>query len=117
VSTFTIGATTATFDAVESISDKASSEGLEEITVGLLFASPFDWGAFFSLRSWKVTQRAIPGGNNVYVDIGGGAGVGSLAIDNLDPHDAILIGESINRTEIEPGTLRTKAAATFLITA
>lgn len=50
----------------------------------------------------------------VYVDIGGGAGEGNLSIDNLDSHTAVMI--DIHRDELEPGSLRSKGSATFLIT-
>lgn len=113
MSSFSVSGTSVSFGAtIESFSDKAGA--LEEITVGLLIANATDWGALFSLRSWSVTQRPIPGGVNVYVDVGGGSGVGSLHIDNLDPHNAILI--ALSRAEIEPGSLRSRASATFLIT-
>lgn len=112
-SSFTIGATTVSFDAVESITDEAGP--LEEITIGLLVASSTEWGALFSLRSWDVTTRPIPGGSTVYVDIGGGAGPGSLVIDGISSHTAVLT--KLTGQEIEPGTLRYFARATWLITA
>jgi len=113
MSTFSVSGTTVTFAATsDGFSDKGGA--LEEITVGLLIDNASVWGALFSLRSWAVSQRPVPGGNNVIVDIGGGAGVGSLNIDNLDSHQAILI--SLARSEIEPGSLRSRASATFLIT-
>jgi len=114
MSSFNVGGTNVSFIAtIEGFSDKGGP--LEEITLGLLIANATDWGALFSLRSWSVTQRPIPGGNIVYVDIAGGAGVGSLNIDNLDSHSAILI--ALTRAEIEPGSLRSRAQGTFLITA
>ncbi len=113
MTSFTVGGTTATFTAIEDgFSDKAGP--LEEITVGIEVDAASTWGALFSLRSWQVNVRPIPGGNIVYVDIGGGAGVGSLQIDNLDNHQAILTG--LSRDTIEPGSLRTKGSATFLVT-
>jgi hypothetical protein len=113
VSSFSVGGTGVTFDATaDGFSDKGGP--LEEITVGLLIENASAWGALFSLRSWNVSQRPVPGGNNVIVDIGGGAGVGSLSIDNLDSHQAILI--TLTRAEIEPGTLRSRGSATFLVT-
>jgi hypothetical protein len=108
---FAVGGTAVNFEAVETFSDKGGA--LEEITVGILIDNATDWGALFSLRSWNVTQRPIPGGNVVYVDIGGGAGPGSLSIDNIDSHTAILT--ALSRTDIEPGSLRSKGSATWLI--
>lgn len=61
-----------------------------------------------------VSQRPIPGGNNVFVDIGGGAGPGSLVIDGLDSHTAILT--AVSRNQIDGG-IRSVGSATFLITA
>ncbi len=96
----------------EGFNDKGGA--LEEITVGLLIENASAWGALFAMRSWAVTQRPIPGGNNVIVDIAGGAGVFGLSIDNLDGHQAILI--TLTRDELEPGSLRSKGTATFLVT-
>lgn len=115
MSSFTVSGTSVTFTTLETgFSDVGGA--LEEITVGVEFESATDWGAFFSLRSWNVTSETIPGGDTVYVDIGGGAGEGYLQIDNLDSHNAILIGEKLTRSTIEPGSLRSIARATFLIT-
>lgn len=112
MSSFSVSGTSVTFIAtVDSFSDKGGP--LEEVTVGLLIPDATTWGALFSLRSWNVVQRPIPGGNVVEVDILGGAGVGALVIDNLDPHNAILI--ALSRSEIEPGSLRSRATGTFLI--
>ena len=112
MSSFSVSGTGVSFDATtESFNDKGGP--LEEITVGMLIPDATSWGALFSLRSWNVIQRPIPGSDTVYVDVGGGAGPGSLNIDNLDSHSAILI--SLSRAEIEPGTLRSRATATFLI--
>jgi len=112
MSTFTIGATTAAFTALEPFSDKGLA--LEEWTLDIEVDDPTTWGALFSLRSWLVTQRPIPGGQNVYVDIGGGAGQGWLIVDNLDPHFAVLT--ALTRNLVEAGAQRSKATATFLIT-
>lgn len=113
MSSFNVAGTSVSFLATtEGFSDKGGP--LEEITVGLLVPDATSWGALFSLRSWAVTQRPVPGGTNVIVDIGGGAGVGTLHIDNLDPHQAVMI--ALSRAEIEPGSLRSRATATFLIT-
>lgn len=111
---FTVGGTTATFTALDvGFSDKGGA--LEQITMGILCDSATDWGALFSLRSWGVVQRPVPGGNVVRVSVLGGAGPGALAIDNLDPHTAVLL--DVSRDIIEPGSLRSKGSATFLITA
>jgi hypothetical protein len=112
VSSFSVSGTGVTFDALEDgFMDRGGA--LEEITVSILVASSTEWGALFSLRSWDVTAQNIPGGEKVYVDIGGGAGVGSLNIDNLDSHQAILI--ELSRDFVEPGSLRSRAKATWWI--
>lgn len=114
MASYQIGGTTAQFTALDiGFSDRGGA--LEQLTVGILVETATDWGALFSLRSWAVTQRPIPGGNTVYVDIGGGAGTGSLQIENLDNHTAVLM--EVSRDTIEPGSLRSKGTATFLITA
>ncbi len=114
MSSFGIGGTIVTFDLIDT-SFKDTGGPLEEFVCTILVANATDWGALFSLRSWQVTQRVIPGGNIVYVDIGGGAGVGSLVLDNLSTHSAVMT--ALSRTYVEPGTLRSLAQATWLITA
>lgn len=114
MATFSVSGTTATFSALgTAFSDKAGP--LEQISVGVLVESSAQWGALFSLRSWGVTQRIVPGGNNVRVTIPGGAGVGSLNIENLDSHSAILT--DLSRDLLESGGQRSRGVATFLITA
>jgi hypothetical protein len=44
-----------------------------------------------------------------------GRASGALSIDNLDPHTRLMT--KISRSVIEPGTIRSKGTATFLITA
>src|SRR5690348_11835842 len=112
MATFSVNNTTATFTALEPFIDIGGP--LEELTFDIEVDDATQWGALFSLRSWSVTQRPIPGGNTVYVDIGGGAGQGYLIVDNLDSHFAVLTG--LKRHFLEPGSLRSIATATFLIT-
>jgi len=112
LSTFTVATTTAQFTALEPFTDKGGP--LEEWTFDIEVDDATTWGALFSLRSWSVTQRPIPGGTVVYVDIGGGAGQGYLLVDSLDPHFAVLI--ALSSSFLEGGSLRRKATATFLIT-
>ncbi len=112
MASFTVGGTTATFTALaKGFADKGGA--LEQLTVGILVDNPSAWGALFSLRSWSVTQRPIPGGNTVYVDVGGGAGPGALAIENLDSHTAVLL--DVSRDYLDAGG-RSTGIATFLIT-
>lgn len=114
MSSFSVAGTGISFDATDiSFTSKSGSAGLEEITCTILVASSTDWGALFSLRSWNVSVRPIPGGDVVYVDIGGGAGAGDLNIDNLDSQNAVLT--SISRDFVEPGSLRSKAQCTWLV--
>jgi hypothetical protein len=119
VSSFSVGGTGVTFTALDtSFNDRGGS--LEEYTCQILVNSASEWGALFSLRSWNVTTRPIPGGNNVYVDIGGGAGVGTLTLDNLNgggaamSHQAVMT--ALSRDYVEPGSIRTRATATWMIT-
>jgi hypothetical protein len=113
LASFSVGGTTATFTALATgFDDKIGA--LEQLTVGILCDNSTAWGALFSLRSWGVTQRPIPGGNTVYVDITGGAGAGPLSIENLDSHTAILI--DVHRNQLDGGG-RSLGTATFLITA
>lgn len=112
MASFSVGGTTGQFTALAtSFSDRGGA--LEQITIGILVESSTAWGALFSLRSWNVTQRPIPGGNTVYVDVGGGAGQGALNIENLDSHTAILM--DVSRDLLEPGAQRMRGVATFLI--
>lgn len=112
MTSFSVGGTSASFTALStSYSDRGGA--LEQITVGILVDNASIWGAFFSLRSWGVTQRPIPGGSNVYVDIQGGAGAGTLNLDNFDSHTAILT--DISRDLVEPGAARSRGTATFLV--
>lgn len=113
MSSFSVSGTTAQFTALgSSFSDHGGA--LEQITIGILVDGAAQWGALFSLRSWSVTQRPIPGGNTVYVDIGGGAGAGSLTIDFLDSHTAILT--DVSRDLIDGGAVQSRGTATFLVT-
>jgi len=112
MSSFTVSGTTATFTALDPFSDKGGP--LEEWTFDVDVDDPATWGALFSLRSWNVTQRPVPGGNVVYVDIGGGAGQGFLIVDGLDQHLAVLT--ALTRKTLGAGALRSIATATFLIT-
>src|SRR5438270_163126 len=78
MTSFTVNGTTVSFTALETaFNDKGGP--LEEITIEILVANATDWGALFSLRSWNVTQRPVPGGNNVIVDIGGGLVLDALS--------------------------------------
>jgi hypothetical protein len=110
MSSYSVSGTTVNFTALDGLSDKGLM--LEEITVNILIDNASDWGALFSLRSWAVTQRPIPGGNTVYVDVAGGAGPGTLHIDTLDSHTAILT--ALSRSEVDGG-LRSRGSATWLI--
>lgn len=113
MATFSVAGTTASFTALAtSFADRGGS--LESITVGILVDSASQWGALFSLRSWNVTLRPVPGGNIVRVTVPGGAGVGALVVDGLDSHSAILT--DVSRDFLEAGG-RSRGSATFLITA
>lgn len=111
MSQFTVGTSTVTFTALEPFAGKGGP--LEEWTFDVLIDDATSWGAFFSLRSWNVTQRPVPGGNNVVVDIGGGAGQGYLIVDNRDSHFAIMT--SLDE-KMQDGGSRRLAKVGFLIT-
>lgn len=119
MSSFSAGGTGVSFTVLETaFNDKGGP--LEEFTCQILVNSATEWGALFSLRSWNVSLRPIPGGNTVYVDIGGGAGEGTLSIDDLNgggaalSHKAVMTG--LSRDYVEPGSIRTRATATWVIT-
>lgn len=115
MSSYSVSGTGVEFDAIDmQFNSKSGQGGLEEITCTVLVPDAGSWGALFSLRSWSITVKPIPGGENVYVDIAGGAGEGDLNIDNLDSHKAVLT--SITRDFVEPGTLRSKAVCTWIVT-
>jgi hypothetical protein len=109
LSSFTIGATSITFEAVADLGDELGV--LEEITVGILIPNATAWGALATLRTPQVSVRSTLSGSAVVDFIG--PGPGALSIDNLDTHSAILT--KLSRSELEPGTLRSKGSATFLI--
>jgi hypothetical protein len=113
-STFTVGATVSTFEALQTQFSQGGGP-LEEIRVSLHVASAAEWGALFGLRSWLVNVRPVPGGSTVVVDIGAGEGEGTLAIEGLDSHTAVLTDIS-SGPPIGAGEDRI-VNATFLVTA
>lgn len=114
MSSFTIGATAATFTAVNSLEDKL--EAFETYSIGFLCSNSTDFGALASLRSHMVNVRDIPGGSaDSVVDVGWGPGVGTLVLDNFATYTAILT--SITRNLVDSGAVHSVGTVTFLITA
>ncbi len=97
MSTFQIGAASATFTVTEGgFSDKGGAL-LEEWQATIIVDDDAAWGALFALQTPKelVSVRAcrgVPGTPpTVSIDVGGGAGVGLLTLDDYDAHQALLI--------------------------
>jgi len=78
---------------------------LEDWALPILVADSATWGLLNTLRTPKelVTVRTIAGQPGTtpqtVIDVGGGGGAGTLTVDDLDPHTAILIG--LDRTFID----------------
>lgn len=87
MSDFTVGGTSALFTATEEqFSDKSGL--LEELVLKILVDDSTQWGALFSLVTPKdlISTRACRGvagaRPTVVIDIGGGAGLGTLTLDD-----------------------------------
>jgi hypothetical protein len=114
MSTFVIGATTSTFTAEsEGYSERTEPQtGLRVWSFTGLFSAATDYTTLFGLLSWLVTKKAMPGGTGRFADIGGGAGKGTLTLDNVvgSPFTAALT--SLNRPSAYPSGQR-KAQVVF----
>ena len=119
-STFSVDAVSATFDVTEtSFNDKGTPT--EELACKIIVYDDTQWGALFSLRSWNLNVRPIPKrvgvASKVLLQVGGGAGEGTLSIDATDTwanRTAILTDLSSDPSEADGG--RRLAAATFTLT-
>lgn len=86
MSSFAVGLSSVSFDAVyEQPNDgRVTFDGpVREFDLLLSIASAADETTLIGLRSWSVNVRPIPGGSNAFVDIAGGAGSGTLTLDNV----------------------------------
>lgn len=104
MTSFVIGATTATFVADQNgFNEKTDpATGLRIWTFAALFTLTTDYTTLFGLLSWLVSKKAMPGGTGVFADIAGGAGKGTLTLDNVvgSPFGAALT--SITRPSAYP---------------
>jgi hypothetical protein len=114
MSSFVVGVTTATFTAnQDGFNERAEPQtGLRVWTFDAVLPLVTDYTTLFSLLSWQVTIKAMPGGNSRFADIGGGAGRGALTLDNVvgSPFNAALT--AVSRPSAYPGGGR-KAQVTF----
>lgn len=105
MSTFVIGVTTGTFTADQEGFVERTDGGLRVWEFTALLTLAADYATLFSLRSWLVSKRPIPGGTAAatVVDVGGGAGKGTLTLDNVvgSPFTAVL--SRIERPSAYPG--------------
>lgn len=113
-STFAIGANTVSFTADENGFTERIDGGLRvwDFTAFLVLST--DYTLLFSLRSWLVSKKPIPSGaaSATFVDVGGGAGKGTLTLTNVlgSPFTAVLT--RIQRPSAYPGGSR-KVQVTF----
>jgi hypothetical protein len=106
MSTFVIGATTATFTADQDGFSERMDGPMRVWEFGAVLALATDYTTLFGLRSWMVSKRQIPASATIYADIGGGAGAGTLTLDNVvgSPFTAVLT--RIQRPSAYPGGSR-----------
>lgn len=115
MSTFQIAASIVTFTADQEgfVERMDGPMRVWEFTTFLALVA--DYTLLYSLRSWLVSKRPIPGGTSSladYVDVGGGAGKGTLTLTNVlgSPFTAVLT--RIQRPSAYPGGGR-KVLVTF----
>lgn len=116
MSSFQIGGTTVTFIVdMDQFAERVDGP-LRTWDLRLFLSAAADYASLLSLRSWQVSVRPIPGASVAYVDIGGGAGAGTLTIDNVadSPFTAALT--KMDRQSAFPGGGRI-CRATFQQTA
>jgi hypothetical protein len=110
VSSFVVGITTATFTAdQDGFNERTEPQsGLRVWTFKALLALTTDYTTLFSLQSWLVTKRAMPGGASTtrYADVGGGAGRGTLTLDNVVGSPFFAVLTQINRPSAYPSGAR-----------
>lgn len=111
-STFTVGGTVCTFQAV-SVGASQGAGDVERFRVVMLLASQQEWLDAVALTTTKYHIHA-PLGGNIVLDVARGLGVGVLVISGLGSTSAILT--ELERTRYLPGA-KSMATATFLLTA
>lgn len=111
-STFTIGGTTATFNATI-IGSQQESGDLEHLTLAVVLPDQPEWVDFLSLVTTKYHVHAPMSGNAI-LDIVRGLGIGTLTISGLGATSALLVG--LRRTRYLRAN-KSLATAEFLVTA
>jgi hypothetical protein len=114
MSSFQVAATSVSFI----VSDQGFTERKDDVLrvwdLSLYLDSPTDYATLLSLWSGPVSVRTCPGtaGATPYVDIAGGAGAGTLTVDNVadSPFTAALV--RLERPSAYPGGSRV-CRATF----
>jgi hypothetical protein len=109
LSSFAIAPTTVTFIADLDTFNERTDGGLRVWEFKAYLTLPTDYTSLFSLRSWLVSKKPMPGGTTsaaTFVDIAGGAGKGTLTLDNVvgSPFTAALT--RIQRPSAYPGGSR-----------
>ena len=112
VSTFTISATVATFNATINGSNQDAPEP-EKLTLGALFGDANEWADAVSLITSKYHVH-LPLGGNAVVDVVRGAGAGTLVVSGLGTTTALLVG--LQRNRYLPSN-KSMATMTFIRTA
>lgn len=105
MSSFTVGATTVNFtDSSQGFSERRSNL-LRTWDLEVFLASASDYADFEGLWSGPVNVRVCPGsaGATAYVDIAGGAGSGTLVIDNHPGSPFSVALTRIDRPSAYPG--------------
>jgi hypothetical protein len=115
MSSFQVGATLVTFSANMDGFEEQRPTLLRSWTFDAYLALSTDYTVLYSLYSYPVSIRTCPGsaGATSYADIGGGAGRGTLTLDNVigSPFNAAL--SQISRPSAYPGGGR-RCRVTFL---
>ena len=94
MSSFTVGANTASFTVNQDGFDEQRPTLLRTWDFEAVLTLSTDYTLLNSLYSYPISVRTCPGsaGATMYVDIGGGAGKGTLTLDNVvgSPFTAVL---------------------------
>ena len=114
MTSFAVGATTATFAATINGASQSSQDDLPQLTVGAWFRSAAEWDALSSLLTTTYAIHSPIGGSTVILDILRGAGQGTLTVDNLGTWFAVMT--ACERSQYLPND-QSIGSATFLLTA
>lgn len=94
MSSFQVSATTATFTVNQDAFSERHDTLLRTWDLDLYLPAASDYTTLASLLSYPVRVGTCPGtaGATMYVDVGGGAGAGTLTLDNVvgSPFTAVL---------------------------